>query len=537
MLRSSHIRTFLFAASTAAICHSAIASNASPAESCKTARGDEAIKACTTALQGDELMSAIRAPFLVARGTAYSREGKYELAIADFNEAIRVKPDFIPAIFNRGITYNHEALYDLAIADFNLVIKFNPNDADGFGGRGTANDHKGQYDLAIADYTEAIRLKPSLAAAFTDRGTTYYHKGQYDLAVADYTAAIRLKPGDVQLLIDRGITYNRAGQYDLAIADYTAALRLEPDDADALDDRGIAHDHKGENELAIADFTEVIRLKPDDLHAYTRRCRSKAVDGKDLAGALADCSSASHFDPKDAVARQYLGFVKLRMGQNRDAIADYSAALAIAPASPYTLFGRGVAKLRSGDFAGGNSDIVAAEQRDPHIEKVYAGDGVTIDVSDPEMKAIFDADQSARMSKAIDWKVIVPADDKRRERTRELLAQGSLHTAEDYWEAAFIFQHGDTSDSYLLAHVLATVAVAKGDTKAIWIAAATLDRYLMKVGQKQILGTQYSRPDPNKSWTQDPYDRDLVSDALRGELQVETQAEQAEKLKKLQDEK
>ena len=152
------------------------------------------------------------------------------------------------------------------------------------------------------------------------------------------------------------------------------------------------------------------------------------------------------------------------------------------------------------------------------------------------MKSIFDADQSARMSKSIDWKVIVPADDKRRERTRELLAQGSLHTA-GCWEAAFIFQHGETFNSYLLAHVLAMVAVAKGNSKAIWIAAATLDRYLMKVGQKQILGTQYSRPDPNKSWTQEPYDRDLVSDALRGELQVETQAEQAEKLKKLQDEK
>jgi len=36
---------------------------------------------------------------------------------------------------------------------------------------------------------------------------------------------------------------------------------------------------------------------------------------------------------------------------------------------------------------------------------------------------------------------------------------------------------------YLLAHVLASVAVAKGDSKSLWISAASLDRYLQLIGQ------------------------------------------------------
>lgn len=160
--------------------------------------------------------------------------------------------------------------------------------------------------------------------------------------------------------------------------------------------------------------------------------------------------------------------------------------------------------------------------------------------SNPEMKAIFDADQSERQADKVNWEALAAADKVRRARTATLLSQGALHSGDDYLEAAFVFQHGDSANDYLLAHILATVAVNKGSKNGVWIAAATLDRYLLKIGQKQILGTQYITPqfvDPKASgpWTQEPYDRVLISDALRKELEVPPQAEQAEELKKMID--
>ena len=80
------------------------------------------------------------------------------------------------------------------------------------------------------------------------------------------------------------------------------------------------------------------------------------------------------------------------------------------------------------------------------------------------------------------------------------------------------------------------VAVSKGDSTAIWIASATLDRYLEKIGQKQIFGTQFSS-DAQHHWAQEPYDRDLVSDAIRQQLAVPTQALQEEQLKAYQAQK
>lgn len=143
------------------------------------------------------------------------------------------------------------------------------------------------------------------------------------------------------------------------------------------------------------------------------------------------------------------------------------------------------------------------------------------------MIAIYNADQSSRAGGNIDWKVVAPQDVQRRKRTKALLSAGQLHTGIDYRYAAFIYQHGDNSDDYLLAHTLAMVAMSKGDKDAVWIATATLDRYLQAVKHKQIYGTQFTLSyKPPTRLTQAPYDRSLIPDALRVELHVPTLAAQ-----------
>ena len=74
----------------------------------------------------------------------------------------------------------------------------------------------------------------------------------------------------------------------------------------------------------------------------------------------------------------------------------------------------------------------------------------------------------------------------RQKRVREMLNEGTVRTANDYVWASFIFQHGQTPDDYLLAHVLGMIAASKGDKMGRWIAAATLDRYLQSIRQAQV---------------------------------------------------
>lgn len=139
--------------------------------------------------------------------------------------------------------------------------------------------------------------------------------------------------------------------------------------------------------------------------------------------------------------------------------------------------------------------------------------------SNPEMTALFEADQKERLvlvpGATFDPEAMYHKDRERRTRTLALMAADELQSGEDFYHAAFIFQHGDKPADFLMAHTLATIAMARGYRRANWIAAATLDRYLQNVGQKQVFGTQYG-----KAATQEPYDRTLLSDALRTAMGV-----------------
>ena len=68
--------------------------------------------------------------------------------------------------------------------------------------------------------------------------------------------------------------------------------------------------------------------------------------------------------------------MNLKGGQNKNAIADFDAALKINPRLTSSLYGRGLAKKRNGAVAEGDLDIANAKAMDPNIVKEFADYGV-----------------------------------------------------------------------------------------------------------------------------------------------------------------
>jgi len=65
------------------------------------------------------------------------------------------------------------------------------------------------------------------------------------------------------------------------------------------------------------------------------------------------------------------------MANYQAAIADYDAAIKADPKAVDPLYGRGVAKIKSGNAADGNADIAEAVKIDPQIAERMAKIGVT----------------------------------------------------------------------------------------------------------------------------------------------------------------
>ena len=70
------------------------------------------------------------------------------------------------------------------------------------------------------------------------------------------------------------------------------------------------------------------------------------------------------------------GLIYLKLGRPGAAIDDYSAALRLAPKLASALYGRGLAKLKQGDAAGGDTDISAAKTIQGNIGDDFTRYGV-----------------------------------------------------------------------------------------------------------------------------------------------------------------
>jgi tetratricopeptide (TPR) repeat protein len=110
-------------------------------------------------------------------GAKLDGQGRSPEALVEYNEAIRLSPEYAVAYNNRGTVYNDLGQYQRAIEDFNEAIRLNPGVAIVYLNRGFSYDHLTQYKRAIQDFDAAIRLNAQLAPAYALRALAYTRLG------------------------------------------------------------------------------------------------------------------------------------------------------------------------------------------------------------------------------------------------------------------------------------------------------------------------------------------------------------------------
>lgn len=165
--------------------------------------------------------------------------------------------------------------------------------------------------------------------------------------------------------------------------------------------------------------------------------------------------------------------------------------------------------------AGNHGELAVAYQPEPARSEPRGNE---------ELARLFEEDQNDRIpgsGRAIDPEFVVTRDKTREGRVKALYEAGDLRTGKDYYRAAMILQHATKPEDYLLAHEFCIVALSKGEPSARWLAAATEDRFLMKLERPQRFGTQYFSPNSNEPFKLHEVGPG-VTDGLRKELGVPT---------------
>jgi lipoprotein NlpI len=138
-----------------------------------TAEYNEAnILRCTAKLESLDLSTRDRAMVFNIRGNTYDALGKYDLAIADYTEVIRLLPDFVYGYANRALEQSRKGNYRAALLDYDQALRINPKNAYARYGRGVALFRSGDSVHGNAEIEAATKSDPDIAAVYKQIGMT-----------------------------------------------------------------------------------------------------------------------------------------------------------------------------------------------------------------------------------------------------------------------------------------------------------------------------------------------------------------------------
>ncbi len=240
--------------------------------------------------------------------------------------------------------------------------------------RGDAQDESGDVTAALRDYGSALELDDENPAALLGRGRILVASGQLDAAEPVLRRAIELhQSGEANDLV--GQIMVRRGEFVEAITYFNAALNQEPRSATALAGRARAKQRLGDTEGAANDYDQAIRADGNLAVARAGRCWLDLNEDREPQRARQDADAAVTADPRNVEGQLCRGILQLREGQWAGAKTSFEAALAVESGNPIALFGRGVARRRSGD-RDGTEDMNQARDFDGHIGEQFDSLGV-----------------------------------------------------------------------------------------------------------------------------------------------------------------
>jgi tetratricopeptide (TPR) repeat protein len=204
------------------------------------------------------------------RGWSLFRAGRYEDAIAAFDQAIDADPTHAWTHAARATAWFGLRRFEEAIAACDRAIEAEPNFGGAHAIRGSALFQLRRFEETIAACDRAIELEPNFGSPYDDRGTALSQVGRFEEAIADLTRAIELQPDKSRAYAKLGIALSEAGQFEDALAAFDRAIAIIPPKLESTQEYAVLHGFRGtalynlqRYDEAIAAFEREFQLKPD----------------------------------------------------------------------------------------------------------------------------------------------------------------------------------------------------------------------------------------------------------------------------------
>lgn len=125
---------------------------------CFSSDNERRIKGCTELIEGAGLTGQMLGSVYAMRALGYSLKGLYDIAIRDYDEAIRLVPDFAVALNNRAWAYFRSGRPEAGRPDVDRSLQLQPTSPHAYDTRAHIRQATGDPDGALRDYDAAMRF-------------------------------------------------------------------------------------------------------------------------------------------------------------------------------------------------------------------------------------------------------------------------------------------------------------------------------------------------------------------------------------------
>ena len=248
---------------------------------------------------------------------------------------------------------------DEAGEGFAAVTKAAPAFAEAHLNLGLVREEQGRHEDAIASFQRALALKPQLRGANLFLGVAYFHLNQLSPAVAAIQKETAAYPKDATAWMWLGVVRLVQEKPEDAAKALDTAANLAPDNADILYHRGRAH-------LLVSNssYSRMFKADPHSWRVHQVIAQANAEADRHL-DAIAEYQAAIKLAPRQPGLHEELGSEYRNLGKNQEAEEAYVRELEIDPRNALARYKLGVLTVERGDGAKGKELIEVALREKP----------------------------------------------------------------------------------------------------------------------------------------------------------------------------
>lgn len=298
---------------------------------------------------------------LGCRGMQYARQYLVFISALIASTFIHAQGPDTAVAFNQATQAMREGKIEDAAAGFAAIVKQSPSFAEAYFNLGLVREEQGKFEESIGSFQKALVLKPRLHGANLFLGIAEFRLNRLEVAAAAVKKETDAYPKDAAAWMWLGVVRLAQERSEEAALALDKAAQLSPDDPDILYHRGRAH-----LLVSNASYAKMFKIDPHSWRVHRVLAQANAEADRH-ADAIAEYEAAIKLAPTQPGLHEELGSEYRNANKIPEAEQAFQRELEIDPQNVLARYKLGAIEVEKGDGAKGRELIEAAAQEKPGL--------------------------------------------------------------------------------------------------------------------------------------------------------------------------